>query len=83
VGSQAGGLLQTAIEKAGTTETTAVRDALKGLTIETLGGPVRFDDSGRNVEARMVLGQIQQGTYVPIYPPEAAGASPVFPKPAW
>lgn len=83
IGSVAGVLLAQALTKAGTTETEAVRKALTQLDLETISGPVKFDETGKNGSAQMVLGQIQNGKYVPIWP-KVEGAKPiVYPMPAW
>ncbi len=75
-------MLELAIRKAQTLDTDKVRDALAGLSVETFWGPVHFDETGKN-PMQMVIGQIQHGTFVPVYPKAAALAPFQYPKPAW
>jgi len=79
--SQAGYLLQLAIEKAGSTATDKVREALHSYDGSTFWGPTRFDESGKNVAGGAVTFQIQKGAIQTVWPPEAASAPPVFPAP--
>jgi branched-chain amino acid transport system substrate-binding protein len=55
-----------------------------GDTFQSVQGPVKFDDTGQNVAALAYLFQWQNGSLVPIYPANAAGAvKPEYPKPNW
>lgn len=54
-----------------------------GATIQTVLGPVSFDNSGQNKAASAFLFQWQGGKYVAADPPEAGVQGLVFPKPAW
>lgn len=60
--------LQLAIEKAGTIETDAVRQALLGLDVETFAGPVNLTKSGLNEDKPMPGVQIQNGDTVVVAP---------------
>jgi branched-chain amino acid transport system substrate-binding protein len=74
--------LQLAIEKAGTTETDAVRDELIGLEADTFYGPLNFtgpdDESGlvgANIDRKMLTIQLDdKGNQVVVAPDEAATA---------
>jgi len=77
--SQGGLLLQAAIEKAGSLETDAVREALKSYNGTTFWGPTKWDATGQNVAGATVTFQIQNGKIQTVYPTEAAGTDPVYP----
>jgi branched-chain amino acid transport system substrate-binding protein len=49
------------------------------MDIETFFGAVNFDDTGKNVAHAMAAGQIQDGQFVIVWPPEAAVADFVYP----
>jgi branched-chain amino acid transport system substrate-binding protein len=75
----AGFVLQNALETAGTTDTEAVRQALLDMDITTFFGAINFDDSGKNTAHAMAAGQIIDGQFQIVYPPEAAVADFVYP----
>ncbi len=77
----AGFTLQYALEQAGTTDTEAVRQALLDMDIMTFFGAINFDDTGKNVAHAMAAGQIIDGKFQIIWPPEAAVAEFVYPDP--
>ena len=79
--SQAGLLLQLAIEKAGSLETDKVREALRSYNGTTFWGPTRWDETGQNMAGQTVTFQIQGGEIVTVYPSAAAQAKPVYPMP--
>lgn len=66
--SAAGDVLQLAIEKAGSIEPEAVRDALAGLDVMTFYGPVRFGDTGQITSLEPPVFQIQDGEAKIVYP---------------
>ena len=66
--SAAGAILQLAIEKAGTIEPAAVRDALAGLDVTTFYGPVRFGETGQIISLEPPVFQIQDGEAKVVYP---------------
>jgi branched-chain amino acid transport system substrate-binding protein len=68
VGSLAGTTLQLAIEKAGSIESTKVRDALTGLKVDTFFGPVAFGPTGQVNSYVPPVFQIQDKRPVVIYP---------------
>jgi branched-chain amino acid transport system substrate-binding protein len=80
-GAVAGELLELAIERAGSLSTQAVRKALLSLRVTTLFGPIHFAPNEVNQVAVSAVSQIQNGMAVPIYPPQAATAKPIYPKP--
>jgi len=72
-----------AVEAAGSLDQTAVRDALRALDLETVFGPVNFDDeTGRNVGLEYPV-QIQDGEPIIVWPEDAAGAEPIYPLVGW
>lgn len=57
-----------ALKRAGSFNTKKVRNSLATTDLKTFFGPVKFDETGKNVAKRMVLRQIQNGVYVPVAP---------------
>ncbi|MGE0298803.1 ABC transporter substrate-binding protein [Pseudonocardia sp.] len=79
-------LIKEAIERAGTRDPEAIRDALAATDVT--GGPagspwpagrVRFDDTGRAVDRVAVLVQWQDGRTVTVYPVDRAQGGPIWP----
>ena len=68
-----------ALQKAGTEDAAQVAKALAGLDAPSFFGPLRFDDTGKNVAKDMVVIQIQKGIPVTVWPPGAAEAGLVWP----
>jgi branched-chain amino acid transport system substrate-binding protein len=64
--------LALAIEKAGSTEPDAVRDAVAGLNVESFFGPISFDETGKNAKKPMSVIQIQDGKVVTVWPADQA-----------
>ena len=64
--------LHLAIEAAGSTETDAVREALRSLQADTFYGPIAFDERGVNTAKPMGTIQIQNGEINVIAPDGAA-----------
>ena len=80
-GSAAGVVLQLAIEKAGTLDTAAVRDALRGLDVVLAVWPgVKFNEKGQNVSAEHPVVQVQNEEYAVVWPPQD---ELMYPVPAW
>ena len=75
-----------AIERAKSADKTKVDAALKTLDIKDgiaglyAGNRVKFDDKGRRVGSSLMILQWQHGKPVIVYPPEAAQATPIWPK---
>ena len=72
-----------ALERAGSLDPEAVRDALAATDLMTFYGPVKFDETGKNTAKPMVLYQIQDGQYKVVAPTEWAAAKLVHPMPNW
>jgi len=73
--------LGAAVERAGSTDAPAVRDALRTLDLKTFYGEIRFDRRGLNVFKPMEVVQIQNGSPVVVWPPAQATARPRYPMP--
>ncbi len=81
-------VLRDALERAGTTDRDAVRDALAETEIcgEANILPyecIRFGESGQSPEAQLVVLQIIDGEHVTVWPPAVAAQDPVWPVPDW
>ena len=73
-----------AIEKAGSLDSDAVRQAFNDLKLMTFFGPMKIDPAtGKQVAHPMILDQWQNGKREIVWPPEAATAKPVYPLPNW
>ena len=70
-----------AFARAGSFDRALVRDALAATDIKTFFGPVRFDETGRNIAKKMVLYQVQDGALRVVAPLDVAEA-PFRPRPA-
>lgn len=68
-----------AIEKAGSTDVTKVRDALAGLDEKTFFGQIKFNEKGQNVYKPMLVIQVQNGKAVTVWPAEDATAPMIWP----
>lgn len=71
-----------AIERAGSTDRTAVRDAIRTSNLDSVFGPIHFSDVGQN-EHPVAITQVLNGKFVTIWPPSAAIRAPVLPTPQW
>jgi branched-chain amino acid transport system substrate-binding protein len=71
-----------AIKRAGTLDKTKLRDALANTDMNTAFGPIKFNAQGQNSHP-MLITQVQKGTFVTVWPTDAASATPVFPTPPW
>jgi branched-chain amino acid transport system substrate-binding protein len=72
-----------AIEKAGSIDPKAVRDAIAKLDFVSFYGHIKFDERGINTFKPMAVEQWQKGQKVTVWPTEAANAKPLWPTPAW
>jgi branched-chain amino acid transport system substrate-binding protein len=72
-----------AFERAGTLDPQKVRDALAATDMMTFYGPVKFDETGKNIAKPMVLYQVLNGKYVVVAPSKWAEAKAVIPRPKW
>lgn len=80
---QAGLVLADALERAGTTEKNALRDAIartdmSGEKVVLPSGRVQFGEDGQNKFARLYVVQIQKGELMPVWPPAVATAKIQF-----
>ncbi len=66
--------LHLAIEEAGAVDTDTVRDALRGLNVDTFYGPIGFDEAGVNRSKPMGTIQVQGGE-INVVSPDAAAVS--------
>jgi branched-chain amino acid transport system substrate-binding protein len=72
-----------AIARAGSLDRDKVRDALAKTDLMTFYGPVKFDETGKNVAKSMVMYQVQNENYVVVAPSKWATAKPIYPAPTW
>lgn len=84
---QAVEVIADALERAGSSEAQALRDAISEISLETdllpFPGPIEFDDTGQNVNARPISMQVQEGEVLQVYPEEFAEQPPEFPTVPW
>jgi len=72
-----------AIQKAGTAQPGAIRDAIRAVDLpDTPFGPIKFDEHGQN-DHPVLITQVRGGQYLVVDPPTAAEAQPVIPTPPW
>ena len=71
--------LHLAIEAAGSTDTGAVRAALRELSADTFYGPISFDERGVNTSKPMGIVQVLDGEIVVVAPDDAAVATLQYP----
>lgn len=81
-------ILSDALERAGSTDTEALRLALKeteltGEQCILAWDGVAFDERGQNVLGRGLMGQLFGGTLKTVWPFELASEEIVYPQPAW
>ena len=72
-----------AFTRAGSLDPKAVRDALASTNLATFYGPIKFDETGKNVDKPTILYQVQDGKYVVVYPEKWAEAKLRAPTPTW
>ena len=60
-----------------------VRDAIAATDMMTFFGPIKFDETGKNVAKSMVLYQVQGGQYKVVAPERWARSKLIFPMPPW
>ncbi len=84
---QAAYIIADAIERAGSADPAAIRDALAETNyadhILPYSGPISFDDTGENNVASPVVMQVQDGAVVQVWPTDLAEAEPQFPCVSW
>jgi branched-chain amino acid transport system substrate-binding protein len=72
-----------AFERAGSFDTEKVREALAATDLMTFYGPLKFDQSGKNIAKSMVLYQVQDGKFKVVAPGKWASSKVIYPAPAW
>jgi branched-chain amino acid transport system substrate-binding protein len=75
-------VLADAIQRAGSLDRAAIRDALAATDLMTVIGPVKFNPDG-TARVTNVINQWQNGQQVVVWPPEQASAPVIFPALAW
>jgi branched-chain amino acid transport system substrate-binding protein len=84
---QAAYIIADAIERAGSADPAAIRDALAETNyadhILPYSGAISFDDTGENNVASPVVMQVQDGAVVQVWPTDLAEAEPQFPCVSW
>jgi branched-chain amino acid transport system substrate-binding protein len=80
-------LIADAIERAGSADPAAIRDALAEANyadhILPYDGAIQFDETGENSVAKPVLMQVQDGAVVQVWPSSLAESDPIFPCTSW
>lgn len=61
-----------AFERAQSFDPAAVRDALSATDMETFYGPIRFDETGKNIAKPTILFQVQDGAFRVVAPTDKA-----------
>ena len=79
----AGITYQKAIEKAGSLDPKAVRDALAKLDFVSFYGQIKFDERGLNIYKPMAVEQWQNGKRTTVWQPAVAVSKPLWPTPSW
>jgi branched-chain amino acid transport system substrate-binding protein len=72
-------ILGLAIQKAGSIDQDKVLAALHQLDVMTVGGPFKAAADGSNQGAQMLLGQVQNGNFVSVWPEKYASAKAKYP----
>ena len=80
-----------ALERAGSVERKAIRDALSKTDIKPYekgnyyAWGIKFDEGGQNILSRMYTGQMQKGNFLIVQPdtPDLKETDVVFPTPQW
>lgn len=73
-------LMAAAIEQAGTLDREAIRDAMAAISLDTVIGPVTFNEDGTGNVLNPLI-QWQNGQLELVWPPEQATADFLFPAP--
>lgn len=75
-------VLADAIERAGSTDRLAVRDGIKSSSLDSIFGPIHFNDAGQN-EHPVAITQVLNGKFTTVWPSSVAIGQPVLPTPQW
>lgn len=80
-------IIADAVERAGSADPAAIRDALAETNyadhILPYSGSITFDDTGETEVASPVVMQVQEGEVVQVWPPDLAETDPLFPCVSW
>jgi branched-chain amino acid transport system substrate-binding protein len=76
-------IIAAAVEKAGTLDTTKIRDAIAATDMMTVIGKVKFRSDGTLIDPCPVVVQWQGGSQKLVSPKEFKEASFIYPVPAW
>lgn len=71
-----------AFERAGELDQQKVRDALAATDMMTFYGPIKFDETGKNIAKPMALYQVLNGEYKVVWPSDFAETGAVVPRPS-
>jgi branched-chain amino acid transport system substrate-binding protein len=72
-----------AIRQAGSLDQAKIRDAMKGLSVDTVAGHFKVNKTGLQVGYSSYVLQWQNGRQVLVYPADVANAPPQLPHPPW
>jgi branched-subunit amino acid ABC-type transport system permease component/ABC-type branched-subunit amino acid transport system substrate-binding protein len=75
-------ILADAIERAGSLDRTAIRDAIKATRMDSIFGPISFDEVGQN-DHPVAITQVLDGKFVTVWPESAAIRQAILPTPPW
>lgn len=82
-------VLKDALERAASTDREKLREAIAKTNLKLgekgniTSGPIIFDETGQNKEARTIVAQIQNGRRRTVYPEDLASSEPIWPMPKW
>lgn len=74
--------LSQGVEGANSLDQTKIRDWLKSNTVQTIAGPLSFDEKGLPAPVNFCT-QVIDGKVELVYPRTVRTAKPAYPKPAW
>lgn len=75
-----------ALERAGSTDPTKLRDAIANTSLKehiAPGGSIEFDSTGQNKNALATLQQVQKREIKVVLPDEYSDTKPIYPIPSW
>jgi branched-subunit amino acid ABC-type transport system permease component/ABC-type branched-subunit amino acid transport system substrate-binding protein len=75
-------ILADAIERAGSLDRTAIRDAIRATRMDSIFGPISFDAVGQN-DHPVAITQVLDGKFVTVWPESAAIRPAILPTPPW
>jgi branched-subunit amino acid ABC-type transport system permease component/ABC-type branched-subunit amino acid transport system substrate-binding protein len=75
-------VLADALNRAGSTDKYKLRDAIRATRMDSIFGPISFDEDGQN-DHPVAITQVLNGKFVTVWPPSAAVRPAVLPTPPW